>query len=219
MGDAMSGTAVKFCGITRAEDARVACELGAAYVGCIFADSPRRVRLSDAAEIWSATSDARKVGVFGDASVDEILETADAAGLDVIQLHAGSDAGKVEKLRANFRGEIWSVVRIGADHDTVEAITSAAGDAILLDTHSDSRLGGTGRAFDWERAADGVRAAIGERRLVVAGGLTPENVAAAIRALRPDVVDVSSGVESSPGIKDPARMRAFSVAVEAASGQ
>lgn len=215
----MSETAIKFCGITRAEDARLASAIGAAYVGCIFADSARRVSADDARSIFRDVASARKVGVFGDEPAAEILAAADASGVDVIQLHAGADADMLEELRAGFRGEIWTVIRVGGDRDIAEAIRSAAGDAILLDTHSDSRLGGTGRAFDWEREADGVRAAIGERRLVVAGGLTPENVAAAVRALRPDVVDVSTGVESSPGVKNSERMRAFAAAVEAANGK
>lgn len=214
----MSETAIKFCGITRAGDARLASELGASYVGCIFADSPRHVGPGDAAGIWSAARDVRKVGVFGDASVNAILEAADASAPDVIQLHAARDADIVEELRASFRGEIWSVVRVGAG-DVADAIVSAVGDAILVDTHSDAQLGGTGERFDWERHAVAIAAARGDRRLIVAGGLTPENVGAAIRALRPDVVDVSSGVESSPGVKDPARMRAFAAAVEAANGE
>ena len=219
MVDAMSGTAIKFCGITRAEDARVVAELGAMYVGCIFTDSRRRVRPGDAAAIFGAAPDARKVGVFGGESVDTILEAADAAALDVIQLHAGGDEEMMNKLRASFRGEIWSVVRVRERDDVAASMTAASGDAILLDTHSDSQLGGTGEGFDWEGAANAAREGRRDRRLIVAGGLTPENVADAIRALQPDVVDVSSGVESSPAVKDPARMRAFARAVETANGR
>jgi len=94
---------------------------------------------------------------------------------------------------------------------------SSAADAILVDSYSESGLGGTGRAFDWEREADAVRRIVAGKPLVLAGGLDAENVGAAIRALAPDVVDVSSGVESSPGVKDHGRMRAFASAVAVAN--
>jgi phosphoribosylanthranilate isomerase len=204
---------MKFCGITRPEDASFAAELGAAYIGSIFTDSPRRVSPEDAAGIWTAAPDPKKVGVFGDASVDEILAAADVSGLDVIQLHSGAASGVVEQLRASFRGEIWSVIRIGDPGALAVAGESADADAILVDSYSESGLGGTGRTFDWEREAAAIRRLIGDKRLIAAGGLDADNVASAIRALAPDVVDVSSGVESSPGVKDHARMRAFAGAV------
>lgn len=204
---------MKFCGITRPEDASFAAELGAAYIGSIFTDSPRRVSPEDAADIWVAAPDPKKVGVFGDASVDEILAAADVSGLDVIQLHSGAASGVIEKLRASFRGAIWSVIRIGDPGALTVAGESADADAILVDSYSESGLGGTGRTFDWEREAAAIRRLIGDKRLIAAGGLDADNVASAIRALAPDVVDVSSGVESSPGVKDHARMRAFAAAV------
>lgn len=212
-------TAIKFCGITLREDVSMAAELGAAYVGAIFAESSRRVTPDEAAEIWTAAAEVRKVGVFGDASVNEILEAADVSGLDVIQLHAGPGAGTIGKLRASFRGGIWSVIRIGDPGTLTAAGESAEADAILVDSYSESGLGGTGRAFDWEREAAAIRRLTGDKPLVVAGGLDPDNVVAAIRALAPDVVDVSSGVESSPGVKDHARMRAFASAVERANAE
>jgi phosphoribosylanthranilate isomerase len=211
--------AMKFCGITRPQDAIVAAELGAAYIGAIFTESPRRVSPEDAAEIWTAAPDPKKVGVFGDASVDEILSVADVSGLDVIQLHRGAASGMIEQLRASFRGEIWSVIRIGDPGALAVAGESADADAIVVDSYSESGLGGTGRTFDWEREAAAIRRLIGDKRLIVAGGLDPDNVAGAIRALAPDVVDISSGVESSPGVKDHARMRAFAVAVAQADAQ
>lgn len=209
---------MKFCGLTRAQDAAFAAELGAAYIGSIFTESPRRMSPEDAATIWSAAPGPKKVGVFGDAPVDEILAAADASGLDVIQLHGGAAGGVVEKLRASFRGEIWSVIRIGEGAPTV-AGDSGAADAVLVDSYSESGLGGTGRTFDWEREAATIRGLIGDKRLIAAGGLDADNVAAAIRALAPDVVDVSSGVESSPGVKDHARMRAFAAAVAEADAE
>ncbi len=211
--------AMKFCGITRPEDASFAAELGAAYVGSIFTESPRRVRPEDAADIWTAAPYPKKVGVFGDASVDEILAGAEVSGLDVVQLHGGAAIGVIAQLRASFRGEIWSVIRIGEAGALTVAGESGDADAILVDSFSESGLGGTGRTFDWEREAAAIRRLIGAKRLIVAGGLDPDNVAGAIRALNPDVVDVSSGVESSPGVKDHARMRAFAAAVAQADAE
>lgn len=210
--------AMKFCGITRPQDASFAADLGAAYIGSIFTESPRRVSPGDAADIWAAAPEPKKVGVFGDASVDEILVAAEVSGLDVVQLHGGAAGGVIGKLRAGFHGEIWSVIRIGEGAPPVAGDSSEA-DAVLVDSYSESGLGGTGRTFDWEREADTIRRLIGDKRLIAAGGLDPDNVAGAIRALNPDVVDVSSGVESSPGVKDHARMRAFAEAVAAADDE
>lgn len=208
--------AMKFCGITRPQDASFAAELGAAYIGSIFTASPRRVSPEAAADIWTDAPDTKKVGVFGDALVDEILAAAEASGLDVIQLHCGAACGVVEKLRTSFRGEIWGVIRIGEGAPPV-AGESCDADAVLVDSYSEAGLGGTGRTFDWEREAATIRRLIGDKRLIAAGGLDPDNVASAIRALSPHVVDVSSGVESSPGIKDHSRMRAFAEAVATAN--
>lgn len=206
-------TQIKFCGITRGEDAAEASLLGAAYVGSIFAPSARRVGPDEAAKVWAAAENCRKVGVFGDASVEEIMATADESGLDVIQLHARTKDGTIDKLRASFRGEIWAVLRVGEAGALTIAGESAAADAILVDSYSESGLGGTGRAFDWEREAEAVLRLRGDKPLIVAGGLDPDNVGAVIAVLAPDVVDVSSGVESAPGIKDHSRMRAFADAV------
>ena len=211
--------AMKFCGITRPQDASFAAELGAAYIGSIFTESTRRVSPEHAADVWTAAPDPKKVGVFGGASVDEILAAADVSGLDVIQLHGGAASGVIEKLRSSFRGEIWSVIRIGDPGALTVAGESADADAILVDSYSESGLGGTGRTFDWEREAASIRRLIGDKRLIVAGGLDADNVASAILALNPHVVDVSSGVESSPGVKDHARMRAFADAVAQADAE
>lgn len=206
-------TEIKFCGMTRADDARLAGELGAAYVGVIFAPSQRRVEPAEAGRILAGAAGALKVGVFGDASAKDILAAAEAAGLDVIQLHGGTRSGGIEQLRESFRGQIWSVVRI-AEGEVLEAGGDAwMADALLVDSYSESGLGGTGRTFDWARECESIRRVAMDRPLIVAGGLDPDNVSSAIRALQPAVVDVSSGVESSPGVKDHSRMRAFAEAV------
>jgi phosphoribosylanthranilate isomerase len=209
---------MKFCGITRVEDASFAADLGAAYVGSIFTHSPRRVSPAAAADVWTGAPGLKRVGVFGDASVKEILEAAELSGLDVIQLHGGPREGLIEQLRARFRGEIWAVVRIGEGALTAVGESSEA-DAVLVDSYSESGLGGTGRSFDWDRETATIRRLKGDRPLIVAGGLDPDNVAEVIRVLAPEIVDVSSGVESSPGVKDHARMRAFATAVAQADAK
>jgi phosphoribosylanthranilate isomerase len=207
---------IKFCGMTRSSDARQAAEMGAAYVGMVFAESPRRVDVDVAREVAAAAraSGARAVGVFGSASPAEIRDLALSAGLDVVQLHADAQADDARRLRELFPGEIWIAVRIGGSGlpPNTGAVFQAA-DAVLLDTHSKGSLGGTGERFDWKAVAVQIAPMRSTARLIVAGGLRAENVAAAIAALSPDIVDVSSGIEASPGIKDPARMRAFVDAV------
>jgi phosphoribosylanthranilate isomerase len=206
---------IKFCGLTRAEDAEFAALLGAAYVGVIFAQSPRRLEPIVASEVLSGVRGrASTVGVFGPANVETIASVASEAGLDIVQLHGDPSPGVVERVRPFFGGEVWAVVRIAGSELPKEA-TALLGvaDAVVLDTKVSGQLGGTGTAFDW----DGIARTLDRRRVrarvVLAGGLNPENVAHAVRVVAPDVVDVSSGVESAPGIKDHARMRAFSDAV------
>jgi len=206
---------VKFCGLTRSADAEFAASLGAAYVGVIFAQSPRRLDPIAASEVFSGVRGrASTVGVFGPASVETIAAVASEAGLDIVQLHGDPTPGVVERVRPFFGGEVWAVVRIaGSELPKEAAALLGVADAVVLDAKVPGRLGGTGTAFDW----DGIARTLDRRRVrarvVLAGGLNPENVAHAVRVVAPDVVDVSSGVESAPGIKDHARMRAFSDAV------
>jgi phosphoribosylanthranilate isomerase len=206
---------VKFCGLTRDVDAAQAASLGAGYVGVIFADSPRRVEPAAAATVLApARGRSRAVGVFGVASIETIAAIAGVAALDVVQLHGDPAPEVVERLRPVFGGEVWAVVRI--DGDGLPASAAAlmrVADAIVLDTMVAGRLGGTGTAFDWERVAKMLDRERARTRVVLAGGLDAANVARAVRIIAPEVVDVSSGVERAPGIKDHARMRAFSEAV------
>ena len=212
---------IKFCGMTRPEDARAGAALGAAYVGVIFAGGPRTLTLPRAAEVLAAMAESseapRTVGVFGDTAPEEIAATAERLRLSVVQLHADPGAQTVERLRNRFKGEIWPVVRVDAEElpaDTAELFASA--DAVVLDAKVSGSLGGTGVALPWQALAaqlDSLRSPRGSAKVVLAGGLRPENVSRAIGLLRPDVVDVSSGVETAPGIKDHARMRAFRDAV------
>jgi phosphoribosylanthranilate isomerase len=208
---------VKFCGLTRPEDAREAARLGAAYVGAIFAGGPRTVTPERARELfYAAAGGPAAVGVFGADEVNLIAAGAVTAGVEVIQLHGDPRAADVRAMRTRFGGRVWAVVR--ADGSVLPQWTEELfheADAVLLDARVKGKLGGTGVALEWGALADSVAALRGRTPVVLAGGLKPENVAEAVRVLAPDVVDVSSGVESKPGIKDHAKMRAF---FEAAQG-
>ncbi|HEY5062092.1 MAG TPA: phosphoribosylanthranilate isomerase [Gemmatimonadaceae bacterium] len=211
-------TDIKFCGLTRSEDAEHAVALGAAFVGVIFAGGPRLLSTDRATRVLrDVPASVRRVGVFADQTIDNIADTARALGLDVIQLHGGCNPERIAALRVVFTGEIWPVVRVSGSR--LPAATTdllLAADAVLLDAFVPGSLGGTGVTLPWATLATNLRELRdggGSRRIILAGGLRPENVARAISDLTPDVVDVSSGVEVSPGIKDPDRMRAFRDAV------
>ncbi len=206
---------VKFCGLTRAVDAQVGGALGAAYLGVVFAGGPRQLDAASARRVFEGAVGvkAQRVGVFGAQTAEVIADTAAAAALDIIQLHGASDAALVDAIRQRFRGEIWRVVRVPEVAGAAAFRGAANGvDAVVMDALVAGTLGGTGVAVDWQRLAAALESAGRPRRLVLAGGLRPENVARAIGLVAPDVVDVSSGVESSIGIKDHARMRAFAEA-------
>lgn len=202
---------IKFCGMTRAEDADFAASLSAAYVGVIFAGGPRMVTPARAAEVLAGVEPARRVGVFGDQPSGEIVRTADRLRLEAVQLHGASDPRRIEEIRRGFGGKIWKVQRVAAAGQLHVDETGLLGDdAVLVDAYVPGVLGGTGVALPWdEMASEFVALQRSGRRLVLAGGLTHENVGRAIRTLGPWVVDVSSGVESAPGIKDHQKMRAF----------
>jgi phosphoribosylanthranilate isomerase len=215
-------TEIKFCGLTRSADAREAVALGARYVGVIFASGPRRLSVEQAAEVLAnVPASVRRVGVFADAAVDTIAAAADTLQLGAVQLHGEDGARLLEGVRSRFDGEVWSVLRVREGRlpaGARELFTSA--NAVLLDAHVAGMLGGTGVTLPWNELVDdlgAIRSNGAGARLVLAGGLRAENVAEAIRLLRPDVVDVSSGVETAPGIKDHARMRAFRDAVHAST--
>jgi phosphoribosylanthranilate isomerase len=209
---------VKFCGMTRRLDAALAAEIGASYVGVVFADGPRRVDAEAGREILDAAgSVVKRVGVFGTNDPAEIGRTAAIAHLDVVQLHADPSVSDVNAVRRTFPGEVWAAIRIAGAHIRAEAepLFDRA-DAVVLDARSEKKLGGTGEALPWGDLAVDLARDRGGAAVVLAGGLKPGNVASAIRTLGPDVVDVSSGIESSPGIKDPWLMREF---FAAATGQ
>jgi len=213
-------TKVKFCGLRRPEDAAHAASLGASYAGVILTESPRRVTPHQARELFDAAATLHRVGVFGREGVGRILKIAFEAGLDVIQLHGHFSPDEHAQVRQEFDGEIWSVIAMNAEAGTPSIDWKSVADfsdALLLDTASAGRSGGTGRTFDWEKAAPLVHEMSREIPVVLAGGLNPDNVARAVEILRPSVVDVSSGVEVAPGVKSPDLMTAFARTVVSAS--
>jgi phosphoribosylanthranilate isomerase len=207
---------IKFCGLTRPEDADFAASLGAAYVGVIFAGGPRSLNVPRAMEVLGVVPrTVARVGVFADQSPDEIARIAGVLQLEVLQLHGSFDRQRVAALRRMFDGEIWPVCRLSsAALPPMVAEMFSVGDGLLLDASVPGKLGGTGVTLPWAELAEPLRELRRFKRIILAGGLRPENVGRAIAELSPDVVDVSSGVESSPGIKDHDRMREFRDAVD-----
>ena len=209
--DPRSGaTPVKVCGLTTPEDAAAVAALGVWGIGVVLAaGSPRRLDPEAAARVAVAVpAGVARVGVFAGAGPGEIAEVARAAALTHVQLHGGADPADV---RAATGLPVIEAVRVDGPAALARARASAA-DLVLLDAAVPGRLGGTGTAFDWgllEREGLG-------RDFILAGGLTPANAAEAVARLRPAILDVSSGVESAPGRKDPARVAAFLAATAGA---
>jgi phosphoribosylanthranilate isomerase len=207
---------IKICGNTSLEDALLAAEAGADAVGFVFAPSPRRVTVAQVAAIVPCLPESlEKIGVFVDASVEEIDSTVRAAALTGVQLHFDAAPELTARLRERFGPDlrILRVIHFDADA-TGEAAANMDDpnvDGVLVDSRTASAVGGTGVAFDWLTASTTLFRNMDseKRRLVAAGGLNPENVAEAIATLRPWGVDVVSGVEAAPGRKDPAKVRVF----------
>lgn len=204
-------TKVKICGITNIEDARHAVECGADMLGFNFyPGSKRYVEPAVARAIIDALGNAEvaKIGVFVNADVGEIAEVAENVGLDAVQLHGDESPEVVAAVGRSLPGLLTvKALRVGSEV-ALKAAAVYAVNHVLLDGDAGSAFGGAGATFDWELAR-------GIEGLILAGGLTPHNVADAVRMLRPHAVDVASGVESSPGKKDPAKVAAF---IKAAKG-
>jgi phosphoribosylanthranilate isomerase len=223
---------IKICGTTNLEDAQLAIDAGADALGFVFAKSPRRVTPEQVAAITrELPPSVEKYGVFVDADCDEIVATVRTAGLTGVQLHgAAPSSGPVfasdlaQRLRAQF-GAGLGILRV-LHYDTNPAGFAAqldglrqnpAIDAVLVDSRSAQAMGGTGTRFDWQAARASLQAAREQLRIIVAGGLSPGNVGAAIATLEPWGVDVVSGVEAAPGRKDPARVKQFITTARAAA--
>jgi phosphoribosylanthranilate isomerase len=205
---------IKICGICTNHDARAAAAAGADYVGVILAPGFRRSSsVDDAARILDGV-DVQRVGVFVDAAVDVAAEAARRLGLAALQLHGMESPATVARLRRRLEADgcaavLWKVIRVHEPGAAMAAFGTWAPqvDGILLDGWSEHVPGGAGIAFRWDEIASHMSART--TRLVVAGGLTPDNVADAIALLHPDVVDVSSGVEDADGRKSAARVKSF----------
>ncbi|MCE3004596.1 MAG: phosphoribosylanthranilate isomerase [Xanthomonadaceae bacterium] len=203
----MSGRVrIKLCGMTRIEDARAAAELGADAVGLVFAaGGPRALDPARGAAIARALPPlVTRVALFLDQDADFIARVLATVPVELLQFHGREDAAFCRAF-----GKPWLKVVPMADVVEVPAFAAAYPDAagFVLDSHGAGAAGGSGRTVDWSRAAAAV--ATVPRPLLLAGGLRPENVNAAVTAVKPWAVDASSGVEASPGIKDHARMAAF----------
>ncbi len=200
-------TRVKICGITNLDDAKCGADCGADAIGFNFyRGSKRYISPHDAAKIGDhIIRRVEKIGVFVNATIAEILRTEDIAQLDAIQLHGDESPGFIDELRSESDATIIKAIRIGPDFDPKDTLRYTA-DAILLDAYSKTEIGGTGLTVDWTIA----KQVVGLRlQIYLAGGLTSENVAEAINIVRPYAVDVASGVELSPGRKDPTKVEEF----------
>jgi phosphoribosylanthranilate isomerase len=207
---------VKICGLMRAEDVAAAAAAGASYLGVVFAKGSRTVTPSLARDLVSAASGLPVLGVFAEHPVEDILQTCALAGLSGAQLHGSYSRAHAERLRAGGL-EVWRVVRIAVPSDLDELSPAMAGsDAVLVEPRVPGALGGTGVSLDLAVARE-ARNRLAGHPMVLAGGLTPATVAEALALIRPDIVDVSSGVESQPGRKDPDKLLSFVEAVFAHS--
>ncbi|MEO7361484.1 MAG: phosphoribosylanthranilate isomerase, partial [Gemmatimonadaceae bacterium] len=211
---------IKICGLTRALDAELAESLGANFLGAIMAGGPRNLDVVRAREVLGPRRHTvRRVAVFATQARTEIADIAHQLALDVVQLHGDHSVEDIYWLKANSGAEVWPVIRIaGTVLPEVTEVAAQAAGAVLLDAKVVGQLGGTGVALDWAELRRDVRR-LRERvpgvQLILAGGLRSTNVRQAREMLTPEIVDVSSGVESAPGIKDAAGLRAFFKAVRA----
>lgn len=203
--------AVKICGLTQVEDARMAARAGATYLGAVLSVGFRRSVEPGVAARYTDETGRPLVAVLVDETPSRAAQLARATGAGVLQLHGNEPPRVLKSLRGLGEWQIWKALRVRSADEVLEALEryGPLADALLLDGWHPEHRGGSGARFPWD-----VVAPIRDRfpqglALVAAGGLGPENVAEVVARLRPDVVDVSSGVEIRPGIKDPGRVRAF----------
>jgi phosphoribosylanthranilate isomerase len=210
------GARVKICGLTRPEDVVTAAGAGAAYLGAVFAAGPRTVTPSQARELVQAAAGLPVFGVFAEQSIASILQICRQAGLSGAQLHGPYSRSDARQLRAEGL-EVWRVVRIAAPADLdllVPAMSDS--DAVLVESRVKEALGGSGVPLDLAVARE-ARSRLAGHPMVLAGGLTPNTVTEALDLVHPDVVDVSSGIEHRPGVKDRDKILNFVEAVVAHS--
>lgn len=202
-------TRIKVCGITHPDDARFAAELGAWALGVIFApESPRRVDLEQARVVMDAVGPGiEKVGVFVNAGFAEVSQALETCGLTAVQLHGDESPQECRELREHCGCRVVKALQISGP-ESLQPVVRFDTDYLLLDTYHPGKRGGTGRAFNWELAA-GLPGELRASRVILSGGLNPDNVGTAISAVSPFAVDVCSGIETEPGIKDRDKMRHF----------
>jgi phosphoribosylanthranilate isomerase len=207
-------TRIKHCGITSLDDAHLAAEAGAWALGMIFwAGSPRRCALEEAQVIGTALRrTVHLTGVFVNARLDEIDLAVQAAHLDFVQLHGDEGPVFCSEVARRTGAKVIKAVAVRS-RATLQAAAAYHTDLLLLDAHVEGVPGGTGQTIDWEL----VRKANLAAPVILSGGLTPDNVAEAIAATDPFAVDVASGTESAPGVKDPEKLQAFYEAVRGTS--
>ena len=201
-------TRVKICGITNVADGLAAAEAGADMIGLMFYESsPRHITLARAAEISRALPPfLMRVGVFVNAPADFVLRAISECNLTMLQFHGD----ETSDFCTQFGLMNMKAIRV-RDAGSLVQLENYQTDAFLLDAHSKNGLGGTGEKFNWELAVEAQKFG---KPIFLAGGLTPENVADSVRKVHPFGVDVSSGVESAPGIKDHAKVKAFITAAK-----
>ena len=199
-------TKIKICGITNVEDAYAAVDLGADALGFIFVpNTPRYIEPQDAARVISKLAPfVTKVGVFADEPLENISQIIGTCGLNAIQLHGSETPEYCDNIRARGRAIIIKSFRVKGQN-SLSPIPEYKVSAYLLDTYVKGKKGGTGETFNWNLAIEAKKYG----RIIIAGGLTPGNVAEAVRHVQPYAVDVGSGVEAIPGRKDHAKIRAF----------
>jgi phosphoribosylanthranilate isomerase len=213
---------IKICANTSLEDAQLAAELGADAVGFVFAPSARQVTAADVSHITPHLPEGVEcVGVFPALPAQEIATAAQEAGLNTVQLHGGVSLELVRQLDEIFNGQVRLIQTVHWDIDGEGASAAAVArqlreisadgivNRVLIDSKVGAATGGTGVSFDWKAARSALADAANGLKLIVAGGLNQDNVAEAIRGLAPWGVDVASGVEQSPGRKDPEKLSAF----------
>lgn len=198
---------VKICGVCSAPDAEAAARAGATHVGVILdAPGPRRQPVTRADSIYSAAQGTKRVGVFANADPDRVITIAQHLELDVVQLHGDEKREVVERIAAAGPWAVWKAIR-PADAAALEAGRAHWQDSVAALLIDGAGPGGTGTRADWDALAPGRWQ--GRPRFVLAGGLRPDNVGVAVSKLMPDIVDVSSGVESAPGVKESSLVEAF----------
>ena len=201
-------TRVKICGITNVEDAIAAVNAGADAIGLVFyAQSPRYVTIEQAQQIVAAMPPfVSVVALFVNASTAEIETVLAQVRIDIVQFHGDETPSDCEQIKLPY----YKAIRVKADTNLLQyEVEFSSAKALLLDTYSDAAFGGTGQVFDWGLIPQNLT-----KPVILAGGLTAENVALGIKQVRPYAVDVSGGVEQSKGVKDVAKIAAFMHAVE-----